>query len=225
MRTSRALRALAALISYPDEALVEALPEVRAAIAAERRMGRANRARVLDLVDELARGDLLALHETYVALFDRGRATSLNLFEHLHGDSRDRGQAMADLVATYQRGGMRLATGELPDALPVLLEFLSTRPLDEARATLADCAHVVRRIGNALLERGSRYAAVPAALLAIAGEGRLDWTLPARATGEEDIDREWAEAPVTFGCAAALAPATAAQPVRFVRRLEMTEAK
>jgi nitrate reductase delta subunit len=225
VKTARALRALAALLSYPEPALFAALPEIRAAIAAERRMGRANRARVLELIDEIERGEPLALQETYVALFDRGRATSLNLFEHLHGDSRDRGQAMADLAATYQRGGLRLATTELPDALPVLLEFLSTRRLDEARAMLGDCAHVVRRIGEALGERRSRYAAIPAALLAIAGERGFEWKpLPALAANDDEaLDREWAEAPVTFGCESAMRGATAPQPVRFIRKAALTE--
>src|SRR6185369_8145875 len=140
----------AALLSYPAAELVEALPEIRAAIATERRIGRRDRVALDSLIDELAAADLLDAQEGYVALFDRGRATSLNLYEHVHGDSRDRGQAMVDLAQIYARGGLDLSTRELPDYLPVLLEYLSTRPFAEVEEMLRDCAHLLRSIGEAL---------------------------------------------------------------------------
>ena len=106
----------------------------------------------------------------YVELFDRGRATSLHLFEHVHGDSRDRGPAMIDLAQTYEKAGLFLAPDELPDYLPVVLEFVSTQPPREARAFLGEMAHIFNAIFNALQQRQSPYASVLGALLELSGE-------------------------------------------------------
>jgi nitrate reductase delta subunit len=216
----KALKALAALVSYPTAELVEALPEIRALVAMEGRIGRGDRDRLEALIRELAAADLLEAQEQYVALFDRSRATSLNLYEHVHGDSRDRGQAMVDLVQVYARGGLALATSELPDYLPILLEYLSTRPREEVEAMLGDCAHILRSIGNALARRGAPHAAVPAALLGIAGEAGLDAAAEDTADEEKSLDEEWAEEPVTFGlgCGDARADGGKPQPIRFVTK-------
>ncbi|HZQ59954.1 MAG TPA: nitrate reductase molybdenum cofactor assembly chaperone [Casimicrobiaceae bacterium] len=214
------LKAFAALLSYPDEALRAVLPEIHGIVDGERRLGRRERAALHALVATLAQGDLIDAQERYVALFDRGRATSLNLYEHVHGDSRDRGQAMIDLMQIYERAGLELSTRELPDHLPVLLEFLSTRSWDEVREMLADCAHLLRHIGNALLERHSPYAAVLAALLALVSEQGLDSVAELPTAEEKSLDEEWAEAPVLFGlgCGDARDGASTAKPLHFVRR-------
>src|SRR5574340_509072 len=146
----RTLKALAALLTYPEPALLEALPEIRSIVAAEKLLGRDDQARLAALIDELAATDPLDAQERYVELFDRGRATSLHLFEHVHGESRDRGQAMVDLNATYAQAGLALQANELPDYLPVLLEFVSLQPEAVAKDMLDDCAHIVRKIGDAL---------------------------------------------------------------------------
>jgi nitrate reductase delta subunit len=195
----RALRALGALLTYPRPELVDALPEIAAVLGESPLVGRPARQRLGELVAELARADPYEREERYVALFDRGRARSLHLFEHVHGESRDRGPAMVDLHAVYERAGFRLAPGELPDYLPALLEFLSCRPLAEARATLADCAHVLRPLGERLAGLGSRYAAVFDALLGAAGEPGLDWSKAAApAEPDEKLDDDWMDAPA-FG--------------------------
>jgi len=195
----RSLRALGALLTYPRPELVDALPEIMAALEASPLVGRAARPRLRELADELARADRYEREERYVALFDRGRARSLHLFEHVHGDSRDRGQAMVDLHQVYERAGFRLAPGELPDYLPALLEFLGCRPAPEARETLADCAHVLRALGERLAAQASRYAAVFDALLGVAGEPGLDWSkASAPAEPDERLDDDWMDAPA-FG--------------------------
>jgi nitrate reductase delta subunit len=218
----RALKALAALLSYPTAELVEALPEIRAVVAMEGRIGRADRARLEALIREIAAADLLEAQEQYVALFDRGRATALNLYEHVHGDSRDRGQAMVDLAQVYARGGLALSTRELPDYLPVLLEYLSTRPGAEVEEMLRECAHLLRSIGEALARRGSAHAAVLGTLLAIAGEAGLEGVAVEANPEDEErpLDEEWAEEPVSFGrgCGDARADTGAAKPIRFVRK-------
>jgi nitrate reductase delta subunit len=151
---------------------------------------------LLDLIDELGQGELLDAEQRYVDLFDRGRALSLHLFEHLHGDGRDRGAAMVELKALYAAAGFALTSFELPDYLPVVLEYLSQRDMAEARDMLADCAHIVRSIARSLIARQNRYAAVPQALLAIAGEKPVEAAdVKPVAERPEALDHDWVERP------------------------------
>ena len=196
----KTLKLLAVLLSYPSAELVEALPELAQRLNAERALRRATQDALAGLLAELRREDLLDLQERYVAQFDAGRSTSLHLFEHVHGDSRDRGQAMVDLNALYARAGFVLAVNELPDYLPALLEYLATRPAAEVHELLEDCAHILRAVGERLAAGGSPYAAVFAALLDLHRAAPLALpqhvikTPPAHA-----LDEEWDEAPVEFG--------------------------
>jgi nitrate reductase delta subunit len=193
------LRALGALLSYPREEVRQALPEIADAIRGSPLIAPREREGLLALIDDLAAGHLLEEEERYVELFDSGRATSLHLFEHLHGETRDRGQAMVDLKRHYERAGYELSSRELPDYLPVVLEYLSCRDLQETQELLADCAHILKRIGEALVARDSAYAAVLQALLAIAGEAPLDVTaVPRVAHRAENLDEDWLEQPA-FG--------------------------
>ena len=186
-------RALAVLLSYPEEELLQALQELRAAVPPS----------LHPLLDELARAPLAHSQERYVALFDRSRALSLHLFEHVHGESRDRGQAMVDLAQTYAARGFAVAGNELPDYLPAFLEFLSVLSPAQAKGMLGETAEIVRTLGDRLAERGSRYALVFAALLAAAGEPGLTKRIAERPMpGEESspaaIDKVWMDEPVNF---------------------------
>ena len=193
-------RALSALLSYPCEEMRRALPEIADVICAASIVAPAERRGLLDLIDELGRGDLLMAEERYVDLFDRGRALSLHLFEHLHGESRDRGEAMVELKQLYEKAGFELSARELPDYLPVVLEYLSCRDLAEAREMLADCAHILTTIGRSLVARRSRYAAVLQAMIVIAGESPIDVTkVPPVKERTEVLDRDWAEEPAFSG--------------------------
>ena len=167
-------RALSALLSYPSRDMRQALAEIADVVRAAPLLISREQRGLLDLIDELSHGDLLEVEERYVDLFDRGRSLSLHLFEHLHGESRDRGEAMVDLKRIYEQAGFELSARELPDYLPVVLEYLSCRDIVEARAMLADCAHILTTIGRSLIARGSRYAAVLQALIVIAGESPID---------------------------------------------------
>lgn len=201
-------RALSALLSYPSPEMRAALPEIADVVRTTPLLKPREQRGLLDLIDELARGDLLEVEERYVDLFDRGRALSLHLFEHLHGDSRDRGTAMVDLKQIYERAGFELSSRELPDYLPVLLEYLSCRNLDEARTMLADCAHILTTIGRALIARHSRYAAVLQALIVVAGQSPIDAAKVAPAREKPELlDREWAEEPAFAGAPLARKPA------------------
>ena len=215
------LRALGALLTYPRHELREALPEIGAVLAGSRLLPDAERERLAALIADLRATDGIDAESRYVELFDHRRATSLNLFEHVHGESRDRGAAMVELGEIYARAGYRVAAHELPDYLPVMLEYLSCRSLDETRAMLGDCAHVLRDIGEAVARRGSRYAAVFAALLAVAQQPGLDSrkAAPAPVQPDERYDDDWAETPA-FAPGAAAQGGTPAQPapIRFMPR-------
>lgn len=201
-------RALGALLGYPGGALREALPEIAEIVRGSPLLRPRERAAVEGLIDLLAAADPLWAEERYVELFDRGRATSLNLFEHVHGETRDRGTAMVELKTIYARAGLDLAANELPDYLPVVLEYLSGREPAEVRDMLGDCAHILRAVGEALLRRGSPYSVIFAALLASIGEAGLDERAAGRTAEEpDDLDDDWVEQP-------AFAPQAPASPGR-----------
>ncbi len=210
----RSLRLLARLLAYPDAGLRAQLPDLRDAIEGGRAIPRTRRVELLRLVDRLVEDDGLDSESDYVALFDRGRATSLHLFEHVHGDSRERGPAMIDLIKTYEAAGLYLGPDEMPDYLPVFLEFVSTQPPREARASLAEIAHILNRIFAALVERNSAYASVFGAVLELAGEKAHAVKLPE----EEPLDATWVEPAAFAGCSSAgQAKPNTVQPIQFVR--------
>lgn len=196
-------RAFSALLTYPNEEMRQALPEIAEVVRTSPLVGAREREVLLALIGEIGEGDLLDAEERYVDLFDRGRALSLHLFEHLHGDGRDRGAAMVKLKALYAAAGLELAASELPDYLPVVLEYLSQRDIVEARDMLADCAHILRSIARSLIARQSRYAAVPQALIVIAGEQPVEsFKVPLAEESAEALDRHWAEEPAFADAAA-----------------------
>jgi nitrate reductase molybdenum cofactor assembly chaperone NarJ/NarW len=211
------LRVLAALLAYPDARLRGELADMAAALAEDGALSDSRRAEIEALARWLASTEPLEVEAVYVETFDRGRATSLHLFEHVHGDSRDRGPAMIDLAQTYAAAGLVLREGELPDYLPAVLEFVSTQPPLESKAFLGEIAHLVNAVFGALLARGSRYAAVMGALLDMAGEPARPVQLPA----EPAVDESWAEPPAFDGCATAgQARPGAPQPIRIVRKTQ-----
>lgn len=198
---------LAALLSYPEAALLDALPEARELVHRERRLTRDARAGLDQFIDYCAQRDLITLQENYVALFDRGRATSLYLFEHVHGESRDRGQAMVDLLRMYEEHGLHLAAGELPDYLPVFLEYVSRLPVADARSLLAETGDILQSITAQLAKRGSPYSFVVGALLPLAGAGKGeqpealhddDAQQAPTAADYRALDAAWADEPVRF---------------------------
>ena len=137
----KSFKALSLLLSYPDADLQGAVPAIRSVLTSEKLLTPAALTALEPLLNDLSDLDIYDLQERYVLLFDRSRSLSLNLFEHIHGESRDRGGAMVDLLETYRAGGFDLTGPELPDHLPVVLEYLSTRPLADtayALMTLVD---------------------------------------------------------------------------------------
>jgi nitrate reductase molybdenum cofactor assembly chaperone NarJ/NarW len=211
---TNSLRVLAALLGYPDARMRVFLPEMRTLLDDERALSKERRAELETLMDTLRRTDPLTAESDYVELFDRGRATSLHLFEHVHGDSRDRGPALIDLGQTYEKAGLILAEGELPDYLPAVLEFVSTQPPREARAFLGEMTHIFNAIFGALRQRDSAYASVLGALLDLAGEKPQ----PVKPAADEPLDESWAEPVVFDGCSSkGQTKPGQTQPIHIVR--------
>lgn len=212
---SLSLRVLARLLAYPDAELRRHMPDLKDALHSEHAITEQRLNELDALMESLSCADALDVEAAYVNLFDRGRATSLHLFEHVHGDSRDRGPAMIDLAQTYEKAGLTLAPGELPDYLPAVLEFVSTQPPREARAFLSEMAHIFNALFSALQQRQSAYASVIGALLELAGEKAQAVKLEP----EEPLDDSWAE-PVAFGGCSSHGQAKPgqAQPIHLVRK-------
>lgn len=209
------LRVLAHLLRYPDATFRAHIPEMQQALKAEAALAPMRLAELGALLRHLEHSPAIDVESEYVELFDRGRRTALHLFEHVHGDSRERGPAMVDLIQTYEKGGLYLRPEELPDHLPVLLEFASTQPPVQAREFLGEIAHIVRNIFSALSARQSPYASVLAAVLELAGERAQ--TVPL--APEPSLDESWAEPEVFGGCSTeGQAKPGQPQPIQIVRK-------
>ena len=202
----KTLKVLSALLSYPGPGLVEAAEEMKQALRAEALLPAAQLAPVLRLIDDIAAGDFYDLQERYLLLFDRTRSLSLHLFEHVHGESRDRGQAMVDLLRLYEEAGYSPTAAELPDFLPLFLEFASTRAPADALELVGQPAHVFAALKERLARRTSPYAAVFDALISLA-EAKPDEAALALLRAEPDpepddlaaLDAAWEEEEVIFG--------------------------
>jgi nitrate reductase delta subunit len=203
---SRTIKALSALLTYPTAELQESASEIGLALAQGSLIPREVWRQLSQLATELATNDLYDLQERYVLLFDRTRSLSLHLFEHVHGESRDRGQAMIDLKTQYEQAGLFMSAAELPDFVPLFLEYLATRPLKEACAMLGQPAHIFAALAERLRRRQSAYEAVFRALVALAAAQPKDeevsvlLSLPdPDATDLAALDAAWEDEPVNFG--------------------------
>lgn len=198
----KTLRVLGQFLSYPSPTLINALPECRACLSAENICPPTQRQHLDDLMRQMARRDLLDIQAEYVTLFDRTPSLSLHMFEHVHGDSRDRGQALAELIEIYRDAGLVITTSEMPDYLPLFLEFLSTLDADDARQNLGDIVDLLALLRARLVNRKSQYACVFATLVKLAAKKpdskivatRLRHDKGAPSTAAE-MDKAWAEMP------------------------------
>jgi nitrate reductase delta subunit len=203
---NRTLKALSALLTYPTAELRQACGEISEAIEKDTAISKSARDQLHQLLTELATGDLYDLQERYILLFDRTRSLSLHLFEHVHGESRDRGQAMIDLKAQYERANLLVSAAELPDFLPLFLEYLSTLPATEACETLGQPAHIFAAMAERLRKRQSSYESVFRALVALAAAKPKDDEVAALlglpdpdASDLAALDAAWEDEPVNFG--------------------------
>lgn len=203
---TRTFKVLSALLAYPSAPMQESIAAMRALLDGEKLLSGSARKGLDRLMDEIEQGDLYDLQERYGLLFDRTRSLSLHLFEHVHGESRDRGQAMIDLQSVYAQKGLLIDSHELPDFLPLFLEFLSMQPREEAYDLLGQPAHVLAALAERLRKRGSAYEAVFRALLALAKakpRGEDIAAVLAEPDPEPDdlaaLDAAWEEEEVRFG--------------------------
>lgn len=223
-------RALARLLCYPDAELKAAVGELGAVLDREALLSGERRSALEPLLAALAGDDLYDLQERYVGLFDRSRALSLYLFEHVHGESRDRGQAMVDLLGLYHDHGLEPDASELPDYLPLFLEFLSTLPDDEARDLLGQPLPIVAAMAERLGRRDPAYAAVLDALVELAGATpprEAVEALAAAITDSDDfaaLDRAWEDEPVVFGPDAPDAAGSCPRTADILRRMAEADA-
>lgn len=202
------LKSLSVLLGYPSAELQAAVPEIRAALAHERVLSRGDLKALAPLLARLEHDDLLDVQAHYSSLFDVSGALSLHLFEHVHGESRDRGQAMVDLAQQYEAHGLMMTSSELPDYLPLMLEFVSMLPADVAHDWLQQPAHIFAALGERLDQRDSPYAGVFTALLAFSraqpDADALDAVRQKLAAQEaKSLDETWREEPVSFAAAPA----------------------
>ncbi len=199
------LKIIAALLHYPDEPIQTNAAELITVLDQDGMLGGRARAAVIAFIERLHGSDLLERQAEYVDTFDRGRSRSLYLFEHVHGESRDRGQAMVDLRQAYWAQGLEITVSELPDYLPLFLEFCSTLPAEQAVAWLEDIGPLLALLHARLREHGSPYCVLLEPLLALADVELEDAALDRQIAGEapddtpEALDRVWMETPVTFG--------------------------
>jgi len=214
----KTFKVLGLLMSYPESEWVSHLDECERVLEQERLLPKKHKKAVMAFIGMLKSTDLYSVQEQYVATFDRGRSHSLHLFEHIYGESRDRGQAMVNLIDAYEEKGLFIDQAELPDYIPLFLEYLSLCPADEAVALLGEPIDIMATIAARLQERNSSWAALFAALVALSrvkpNQDRIEEVL---AQGPEDnsleaLDKEWEEAAAFAGqpdqsdCRACAAP-------------------
>jgi len=204
-------KALGALLDYPTPELQAALDEVEQAIAEERAIPAGEIEGVRAVIERLRCSDIMDAQEYWIGLFDRTKRLALHLYEHSYGESRDRGQAMVNLALTYRMNGFELNAAEMPDYLPVFLEFLSVVPEVHARRYLTDAIEIIEALRIRLEERDSTYAALLSALVTLASREADQADVEVILAGEpldpadlEELDREWAEEPVDFTAGSAL---------------------
>ena len=202
----KSFKVLSAFLSYPTEELQTAAPELVEVLATEGLLTAPRLKAVRGFVDDLLAQDIYQAQERYVLMFDRTRALSLHLFEHVHGEGRDRGQAMVDLMSLYEERGLQIDAKELPDYLPMFLEFLALQEIGEARELLSEPLHIISGLKERLKKRKSHYKALFAALECIAKSTARAEDVKAFLDVPEDdpenlaaLDAVWEEEAVTFG--------------------------
>ncbi|MFU0757136.1 Nitrate reductase molybdenum cofactor assembly chaperone NarJ [Serratia marcescens] len=207
------LKVIARLLDYPEQALFDHQQALIEALEPASELDLRHSAQLILFIRRLCARPLLDAQADYCELFDRGRATSLLLFEHVHGESRDRGQAMVDLMAQYRAAGLEIDSRELPDFLPLYLEYLASRSAAQAREGLQDIAPILALLGARLQQRESPYAVLFDLLLALSGSDAQAQALKTQVAQEarddtpQALDAVWEEEQVKFlgeqGCAPA----------------------
>lgn len=192
---------LSLLLSYPNAELMDFLQEAEKELHNEALLSSEKLEEIVKFIRYHRKTELTDWQAEYVQLFDNSRSASLHLFEHLKGDSRDRGQAMVDMLEFYKENGLQLSANELPDYLPVFLEFLSSLPVDKAAGHLAEPVNIIARIHKALEEKKNVYRHIFSAVISLSSKKPDAKVTEAIIKDEKplNLDEEYEEKPVEFG--------------------------
>lgn len=192
---------LSLLLSYPNEELQHFLQEAESELKNEALLSPEGLEGISSFMHHFSKMDLTDWQAEYVQLFDYSRSASLHLFEHVKGDSKDRGQAMVDMLEFYRENGLQLSSNELPDYIPVFLEFLSIQERTKAAELLAEPIHIIQRIYLALKEKDNMYQYVLSALVSLSAKQPDEKVTKLVIQNEKplDLDAEYEEEPVEFG--------------------------
>ncbi|MEV6348066.1 nitrate reductase molybdenum cofactor assembly chaperone [Actinoplanes sp. NPDC051851] len=161
MNRSQVFQLASLLLTYPDAELLAAGAELRAAAVT------AGSPPLGEFLDWFLAQSPIDVQREYVRTFDLRRKSGLYLTYYLHGDTRKRGMALLVLKQRYRAHGLRLADGELPDLLPVVLEFAATVGPGAGEAPLRQHRHGIELLLTALREAGSAYLKVLEAIVAV----------------------------------------------------------
>jgi nitrate reductase delta subunit len=204
------LKVLSALLCYPDQGLLNFRDDMKAVLNQEAVLEPSAQEQLLAFIDTLCTSDLMDIQAEYVETFDRGRSLSLLLFEHVHGESRDRGQAMVNLLNIYKENGFDVTANELPDYIPLYLEYLSQRPDAEIHDWLSEIEHILALLATRLQEREHPYQIIFQSLLSLL-DGNVDMEKLRGSDAEEErddsaeaLDKVWEEEAVRFGASDAM---------------------
>ena len=198
------LSVISRLLDYPGED-IQASQEAMHSIIADSDLRLELKHKLNQFLEDQLSRDLMEWQAEYDGQFERGRSLALWLFEHVHGESRDRGQAMVDLVKVYREAGLEISQHELPDYIPLFLEFLSTQGKENAQGWLQEVEHILGLLYCRLEKRQSDYAVLLECLLELGDcKVSLDDIRSQIANEKRDdtrkaIDKEWEEEEVTFG--------------------------
>ncbi len=198
------LKVISRLLDYPSQALFTHADDLVKAVNEDGQLSIKSQDQLVAFIRQLTRSDLYDAQEQYDLLFDRGRALSLLLFEHVHGESRDRGQAMVDLMSEYSKRGFAVSAKQLPDYIPLFLEFLSEQNETYSREWLSDVSHILTILSERLLERECAYQVLFEALIELS-DATVNREKIARAVQKEQpddtleaIDKAWEDKEIRF---------------------------
>jgi nitrate reductase delta subunit len=200
-KNCKSFKAIGLLLCYPTQDLQQAAHALADVITDEALLKQKDIKQIRSFAEHIANSDLYELQENFVDSFDRVRSLSLHLFEHVHGDSRDRGQAMVDLSNLYLEHGFTIDANELPDYLPAFLEFLSFIDKSEAIEILQDPLHIITALSKRLAERGSKYHILLNGIIRLLGkepEKVMQKIAKKQQPDYAELDREWEEQPIEF---------------------------
>ncbi len=198
------LKVISRLLDYPTAEMFAAKDELKAIVEQAQELTNQNRTQLLDFIEQLTTRDIFDAQESYDLLFDRGRALSLLLFEHVHGESRDRGQAMVDLMNVYKTNGFEVDSSQLPDYIPLYLEFLSEQTPEFIEEWLGDICHLLTMLSERLIDRECYYSVLFDSLVEVSGQ-EVDRKEIADSVKQEErddtveaIDKEWEDKEIRF---------------------------